>query len=188
MSVEIFHNKFASGKWAPFTSVLASEQHLYPDVDSSVLFIKTDSLLGSEEDIRVKYGSQNDSESQKRTASVWISLQSTPQYRLQPCMLSSSPFQFSVPEERNKLWVLQKRGKNVVIHCNGKKVLDFTVSVTNCNDPDKDTGWKLSRYWNEKVIEVRVPSLGAHDAAANDAVTPAIDAFLIGLLVNPQII
>lgn len=184
MSIEIFHRNFPSGKWAPFTSALASEQYFYPDKDTSVIFIKTDSLVGSQENIRVKYVSQNDSESEKQElARLRIYFESTPQYRLQPCMLSSSPFQFSVPEERNKLWVLQKRGRNVVIYCNGKKVLDFTVSVTNCNDPDKDTEWKLSRYWNEQVMEVRVPSL-----AARDATIPAIDSFLIGLLVNLQII
>ena len=184
--IEIFHNDFASGKFAPFPSVLTSEQHLYPDDDTSVIFIKTDSLVGSEEDIRVKYVSQNDSESEEQVARVWISFKSTPEYRLQPCMRSSSPFQFSVPEERNKLWVLQKRGNNVVIYCNGKKVLDSTVSVTNCDDPNKDSNWKLNRHWNKQVTKILVPSLAGQNSAANEAVTPAIDSFSIGLHVKSK--
>ena len=80
------------------------------------------------------------------------------EYLLPHCQNRRAPFPEIVPEEADKHWLIERRGYRIVIHCNGKLVLNITVSTDTCDLPDYantgDTVWRrrvsseFNSYWD----------------------------------------
>ena len=84
-------------------------------------------------------------------------------YALQNCMQYFIPFptSTSVPTEQKKIWTIEKDGLRTAVFCNGKMVLDVTVSSAICDD--SNFAWREN--WERKVSKVRFPS--QHDTATD---------------------
>ena len=108
------------------------------DLDTSLLYIKTTSALGSGEKLVIWYYSTNMNDA--GGMGIWFK-QSTSNihYTLHSCKTYAA-FPKRAPLDNNKLWIIEKSGFRTVVTCNGKIVLDITASSETCDyDSDK---WK----------------------------------------------
>ena len=98
----------------------------------------------------------NDKEGEE-AGGIFIRFTSPMKYLLPFCQENWTTFPFSVPSERNKLWVIVKRGYRTVILCNyNQLVLDITASSETCDDPEYATTW--ATYWGREVTNIKFPS------------------------------
>ncbi|KAL5255495.1 hypothetical protein ACHWQZ_G010913 [Mnemiopsis leidyi] len=124
------------------------------DLENSPLQIKTDSVEGSDEKVRVYFFNVQDYDA----GGVNLIFSSPPQYRLRDCSTTSSYTNFptDIPTETNKVWTLtlsRVSGEiRVVITCNTVEVLNAVLSSTTCSVSD----W--STYWSRDVEMIRFSS------------------------------
>ena len=81
-------------------------------------------------------------------------------YSLYYCHTTNKFYSFptNLPETKKKEWMIEKRGLNIKVYCNGKLVLDQTVSSDICNDED----WLY--FWSKTVN-----SFSFYDASPTDS-------------------
>ena len=108
------------------------------------LQIKTDSLVGSDEELRVMfYDSQED-----LIGGIFLYFKSTPQYYISRCSSSRVDIPNKLPSETEKVWTITfTRTSDVVIlvvHCNEVEVFNVVISGTVCSK----SYW--SAYWSRK--------------------------------------
>ena len=118
------------------------------DMEHSPLQIKTDSIVGSNEQVKVYFHTAGRGGAGK----VSLLLTSPPQYRLSPCNTSLTNFSTVLPLETDKLWTISLKRtsgkKRVSITCNSKEVLDLVLSNTTCIE----STW--SYYWSRDVSKI----------------------------------
>ena len=120
------------------------------DLKNSPLQIKTDSVVGSNEQVlRVYfYGHVQDD----TAGGVFLYFSSPPQYYLYFCSTSWTNFPTVLPIETNKVWTItlsRVSGEiRVVITCNTVEVLNVVLSSTTCSVSD----W--STYWSRDVEKI----------------------------------
>lgn len=116
------------------------------DLEYTPLEIKTDSELGSEDEVDVYfYTTQGE-----YAGGVAIYFSSTLQYAISSCS-SYKNFPGNLPVEVEKVWritVDKTAGIRVRIHCNGVEVLNFLLSDKMCSD----SRWRY--YWSRDVEEI----------------------------------
>ena len=115
------------------------------DLENYPLQIRTDSVAGSNEKVRVWFYTAQES----RVGGVRIFFSDPPKYKLVHC---TSPINFptSLPSETDKVWtitLIMSSGPRVTIHCNDKEVLDVVLTDTVCSDSESD--W--SAKWSKKA-------------------------------------
>ena len=102
------------------------------DLENSPVQIKTDSKVGSNEQVYVKFYSGS-----SWAGGVVLSFSSPPQYRLFYCITSLTNFPADLPSETEKVWTITKLRVSgeirVVVHCNDKEVLNVVLSDTTCS-------------------------------------------------------
>ena len=123
------------------------------DLENSPLQIKTDSVVGSDELVSVRF----DSGSSSSWKGVSLSFSSPPQYQLYNCYTSRTNFPTDLPSKTDKVWTItlsRISGEiRVVVHCNEKEVLNVVLSDTTCS-------WSKWRdYWSRNVDEIYFPSI-----------------------------
>ena len=111
------------------------------DLENSPLQIRTDSEVGSNEEVRVKfYNAQG-----YNAGGLSLFFSSPPQYLLSRCSTYHTNFPTYLPPETDKVWTLTfTRTSDIprlVIHCNDNEVLDVTMSNTTCSYSDWRTVW-----------------------------------------------
>ena len=121
-------------------------------LENSPLQIRTDSVVGSEEEVRVGFytaGGDN-------AGGVYLYFTSPPKYFLSWCSKSRTKFPTTLPTETDKIWTvtLSRTSGNVrvMINCNNKEVLNVVLSSTTCSY----SGW--STIWSRDVEKIQFRS------------------------------
>ena len=115
-------------------------QFIDADLESSPLEIKTDSTLGSNDEVRVMFVTAG----REYAGEAAIYFTSTPQYKLHLCTSDRTNFPVELPTDTVKVWritLTRTSGVRLVIHCNEVEVLNFLLSDLTCNDSSWSTVW-----------------------------------------------
>ena len=118
------------------------------DLENTPLEIKTESALGSDEIMKVRFFSAN----QEIAGGIFLEFSSSPTFRIFNCKsFSINPTDF--PTNIIKIWRItlsRNFGKQrLVVHCNDAEVLNHVISETKCDD----VSW--SSKWGEKIVKIR---------------------------------
>ena len=114
------------------------------DLKNDIMEIKTDSELGSEEQLRLRFYTS----AGHGAAGFYVFFSSIPQYWILYCSSSWTNFPSDLPVARDKIWritLTKTFGIRLQIHCNNVEVLNILLSDTTCVRSD----W--STYWNKDV-------------------------------------
>ena len=127
------------------------EVYIDADLETSTLEIKTESSLGSDEKIEVRFYTSYLS----HVGGVILHFTSIPRYQLQYCTFRTN-FSTELPTDTNKVWrisLTRTSGIRLVIHCNEVEVLDLLMSESTCSD------FKWSIHWSRDVEKIYFSSL-----------------------------
>ena len=117
---------------------LVREKFIPADLETSYLHLRTDSVLrrlGFAAKTRIYFYDEEGNVA----GGISILFSSPGRYALLFCQEWLQPFPTSIPAERNKHWMIEKRGYRTVIYCNGVQVLDESVSSALCDDKYTET-------------------------------------------------
>ena len=122
---------------------------IYADLEISLLELKTDSSLGSDEKVNVWFFTESG-----ETAGGFVFIfADPPQYKLRSCKSYRTDFPTELPTDLYKVWrisLTRTSDIRLVIHCNGVEVLNFVLLDTTCVDfPD----WR--DFWNKDIKQIR---------------------------------
>ena len=120
------------------------------DLETSPLEIKTDSSVGSNEEVIVWFSTSEGD----RAGDVILYFTSTPQYELWACT-SRTNFPTELPTDTNKVWritLTKTSGIRLVIHCNDVEVLNVLMSDSTCDNN------RWNKYWSRDVKKARFAS------------------------------
>ncbi|KAL5247614.1 hypothetical protein ACHWQZ_G019481 [Mnemiopsis leidyi] len=132
------------------------------DLENSPLEIKTNSTLGSGDEIKIKFiGDQGDED---HAAGLVIRFGRSLSYRPWRCFESETnnkDFPVVPPSETEKIWKIQRISAEIrlVIHCNKVEVLNVVLSEETCDTSD----WNSAR-WEKTVTKIR---FGESDTASD---------------------
>ena len=119
------------------------------DLENSPLQIRTDSLVGSNEEVELNFFTAEG----LYLGGVGLYFESSPLYRLFLCGSSRTNFPTSFPTETDKIWTIAliktSGGVRIIMHCNNKEVLNFVFSDTTCSS---DSNW--SERWGRDVEKI----------------------------------
>ena len=132
---------------------MVRDQFIPVDLETSYLHLRTNSATGSR-DKTVAFYYNDEEELYAGGISIWFT--SPVKYALVDCQKYYTAFPFSVPEEQDKHWVIEKRGYRTVMLCNGFLVLDITASFETCDDPKYNDTWDTD--WGREVTSIEFPS------------------------------
>ena len=117
------------------------------DLENSPLQIRTDSVVGSNEMVNVRFYKTS---SNSAGGGVLLYF-SPPQYYLRYCTTSWTNFPTELPSKTDKVWTISLSRTSgeirVKITCNEKEILNVVL----CNTC---TWWKYSNYWNRDVDKI----------------------------------
>ena len=139
------------------------------DIETSYLHLRTDSYEGSGDQAQIYY----EDEEGKAAGGFSISFSLSAMYAHEYCQ-SYAYFPQSLPAELDKHWVIEKRGFRTFVYCNGRMVVDFTISSATCNDDRNVHTWPA--IWARKVKSIKISSLFVQ-------AQPASDFYYIGELI-----
>ena len=128
------------------------------DLKNAIIEIKTDSELGSDDQLRLLFYTSNGFSA----GGFHAFFGSIPQYYLPDCYSSRTIFPSNLPVARVKIWritLTKTSGIRLQIHCNNVEVLNILLSDTRCSKK----GW--STYWKRDVGVVDFDT-GALDTAS----------------------
>ena len=122
------------------------------DLENSLLQIRTDSEIGSNDQIRTSQYSATG----EYAGGADIFFTSPPQYWLAFCSTSNTNFPTDIPSETDKIWTFSLVRTSGVprlkVQCNNKEVLNLEISDTTCTDS------RWSTYWSRDVEKIMFPS------------------------------
>ena len=129
------------------------------DLMNSPLEIRTDSLIGSKEQVNVNFYTAKE----VLAGGVFIRFTSPPQYLLGWCTTWIN-FPTDLPSETDKVWMVFYNGtsseRQVKIYCNEKEVLNAVITDSTCTS---DNSW--SKYWSRDVEKIKFPSDSTNTAS-----------------------
>ena len=118
------------------------------DLENSPLQIKTNSEVGSNEQVRLSFYTAQ----QYLAGGIYLYFSSFLKFKLFGCSNSYTNFPTDLPSETDKVWTItltrSSGKKRVVIHCNDKEVLNVVLSNTTCSDS------RWSTYWSRDVEKI----------------------------------
>ena len=126
------------------------------DLVNSPLQIKTDSLIGSSEEVRLQFFRTANDGSE---GEITLYFSSTPGYKIHYCK-GKKDFLTTLPTETDKVWTftLSKLRKapyerRLVINCNNKEIVNVVLSDTLCTS--YSDWWKI---WQIDVNKIKFPA------------------------------
>ena len=126
------------------------------DLENSPLQIRTDSVLGSDEEVKVYFYTAGGD----LAGGVVLYFTSPPQYWLSRCSTSRTNLPTALPTETDKIWTVTLTRTSgtlrVSLHCNNKEVLNVVLSDTICSS----SNYKWSSYWSWDVEKIKFSSSG----------------------------
>ena len=123
-------------------------EYINANLETSILELKTDSSLGSDEKVKVEFST----DSGVRVGGVILHFMSPPQYKIRNCNFGTD-FSTTLPTEVNKVWRISLRKTTeirLVIHCNEEEVVNVQLSDTTCTESSE---W--SDTWNKDIKQIR---------------------------------
>ena len=124
------------------------------DFENIPLEIKTDSIRGSGEKVRVVLYDEN--EENAGGIAIAFGSTSTMKYKIWECTTGRIDFQTEPSTELNKIWRItlsrSSGSTSIVIDCNDEEVLNFSLSDTTCDEDDWNT------YWSRNVVKIKFHS------------------------------
>ena len=130
------------------------------DFDSTPLEIKTDSVLGSDETVHLKFHPAVG----HNAGDLNIYFTSPPQYNLGWCTLTKTNFPVTPTSATDKVWRISRTaGVRVVIHCNEVEVLNTLLS--SCTHGEWRSIWNqdvasIEFYYSERASDYYRPQPG----------------------------
>ena len=154
MTLEKLPNSFAKAGIAKLNShkhvdwtAVKLEEYIEYDLETTPLYLKTDSVLGSNERLRLSFYTDQ----KVKAGGLNIYFSSTPRYFIHHC-LSQTYFPTSLPTETEKVWKItltRVSGIRLVIHINDVEVLNMVISNSTCRTYDF---WNT--YWSRIVKKI----------------------------------
>ena len=130
------------------------------DINTTPLEIRSDSELGSREEVDVQFYTSQEEEA----GGVMFQLTSPPQYRMFYCRDYWTNFPSDLPTARGKVWrttVIRSSGIiGLQILCNGEEVLNTVLSDSVCTV--YSGSW--TTYWNRDIAKI---SFRYHDTMSD---------------------
>ena len=119
------------------------------DANSKEMTIRTDSVAGSGEAIRMWFYDDN----KGKVGIVWIHFMSTIKYKIESCT-NNTPFPVSPPTDTDKTWRIgyNLAEKRVLIHCNEVEVLNLVLSDSVCT---QNGNWRT--WWGRNPTQIKIP-------------------------------
>ena len=118
------------------------------DLESTPLEIRTDSVLGSNQMVKVNFYSASGQDA----GHVQLYFGFTLQYYLDRCSHSWTNLPVTLPSATDKFWritLTKTAGVRVVIHCNDVEVVNELLSEPRCS-----SSW-WSTVWNRDVTKIK---------------------------------
>ena len=120
------------------------------DLENNPLLIKSDSIIGSKDRVKIKFLTAQD----EQAGGLTIRLLSNPVYWLWECSDSFTNFPTDFPSETDKILKIEKLSgsdyKRFVLLCNSVELLNVLLSDSNCKG---ETNWRT--YWNRNVARIQ---------------------------------
>ena len=137
------------------------------DLESSYLYLKTTSAVGSNDVILLLYYDEVGN-----TAGGFhvVFEDGGTSYGLANCFNNVIFFSQNLPTEDDKHWVIEKRGHKTVVYCNDVKVGELVASSETCDHPGVTDIW--ATIWDRKVAKIKFTTYSEYDSA--------VDSFYIG--------
>ena len=120
------------------------------DLENSPLQIKTNSEVGSNEEVRISFLSDKET----LVGGIDLIFTSTMKYKIWFCSIKND-FPHDLPPDTDKIWTLsltRTTSIRLVIHCNNVEVLNFVLSDTTCTNEDIDS-W--SSRWSSEIVKIK---------------------------------
>jgi len=123
------------------------------DLETTPLQIKTDSAVGSEEEISVRsYTADNE-----YSGAIWLKFTDPPEYFIKRCFEISASFSVDLPAEQTKIWTITKTAITVKISCNEVEVLTYIFSDSSRS--------ACVTYWSSDTVKIL---FGSTDTASDE--------------------
>ena len=130
------------------------------DLEAHPLRIKTDSVVGSDEQVYVLLYKADDS----YIGFITLTLSNPPQYYIASCTYST-PSPVTPPAEQDKIWTITKTASAWKVECNGVEVLNFLFSESTrsicVTTWSQDVG-KITFYSQDTASDGYLPQPGIH--------------------------
>ena len=117
------------------------------DLESTALEIKTDSVLGSNDEVSLHFRS-----SLEDSSGLVIHFSSTPNLWISFCSTQRMNFATTLPSAKDKVWRItlnKETGIRLQIHCNEVEVFDLIMSDSSCGDS------RWSKNWGGDIVIVQ---------------------------------
>ena len=139
------------------------------DLETTPLEIKTDSTIGSGDQVRVNFYTSGGS----YVGHVGIYFASPPKYHIGYCTNSWTNFPVSLPTEVEKVWRItlnRNSGISLLIHCNNVEVLNFLMSDSTCIHSSWSTYWSrtVEKIWFHPDYDIASDYYRAGNTGKND--------------------
>ena len=114
------------------------------DIEDNPLQIMTDSVVGSEDLLRVGFYTQDDTYS----GDMYVKFTDPPQYWIGYC--NADWVTFTAPEEQVRTWTITKTETSVVLACNGVEIVNYLFS--------ESTRDVCVSYWSRDATKMKFRS------------------------------
>jgi hypothetical protein len=123
------------------------------DLETTPLQIKTDSTIGSDDMLYVKFCTSQGYHA--GAVKIWFR---SPQYLLDGCTdFMGTNFPKDLPTATDKIWTITKTrtsGTRIQIHCNNVEVVNILISKSTCSE---QRDYELQK-WNNNVARIQFTS------------------------------
>ena len=137
-----------------WTAAGEREVNINYDIEDNPLQIRTDSLVGSEDLIRVHFRAENGT----GAGGVRVKFTDPPQYHITWC--SSHWENFTAPEEQLRTWTITVSDSSVILTCNGVEIVNYLFSESTRDD--------CVSHWNRDVVKMKFMSNNDGTDTASD--------------------
>ena len=133
---------------------------LFPaDMDTSYLHLRTVYTVGSYYFIEMWVSFYNEEGEAAGGISIWFK-ETVSEYKL-GCQSDWTPLLANLPAETDKHWEVEKRGYRIIIHCNGKLVVNITATSKTCSNINGN--WNT--FWGREVTKINLRGYGSQTAS-----------------------
>ena len=92
----------------------------------------------------------------REAGGINIEIINTVKYKLGHCMTGFKHFTIPVEVTGDDVWKISKQGINLNVLCNGKEILQLTLSDTVCDN----TNLAWTDYWTKDIAKVQFGAIG----------------------------